>query len=410
MLSSALVLNAWAMNMLRRAYLDDFPATVCVLAAVLLLIEGRRSSMLQVSAAGGLCGMSFLMKDFSLIWGPIGLAVVVALGLGGQGQLPFKEVVSRLRAFGAGYATLVAPKMIWSWIELGGALENPVRYWLLAKYFGTRPIDSHYPFFLYHDPSYSSRVALSGGMVPAVMNFRRPLTGLLLTLGALSFVWLWLAPVLVSLVEKSKERRFGRGTPQSRLGVTLAIALLVYCAFFGLGLGEATQFRYWIAPVTLALVLGVDHIMVSYHATSVHKTPWAGRVLLTVFLLLVAGYSAVILAYGPLRMRQLPPHEEAIMAKMAEHLPADEAALLSSDGGIYYWSLYPADNVVAFPIRHLVTLDAEKANHLFETYNVRLALYYDDGQTADYLKGLGFVEIGREQGDVLLIRQDLNEQ
>jgi hypothetical protein len=200
MLSSALVLNAWAMNMLRRAYLDDFPATVCVLAAVLLLIEGRRSSMLQVSAAGGLCGMSFLMKDFSLIWGPIGLAVVVALGLGGQGQLAFKEVVSRLRAFGAGYATLVAPKMIWSWIELGGALENPVRYWLLAKYFGTRPIDSHYPFFLYHDPSYSSRVALSGGMVPAVMNFRRPLTGLLLTLGALSFVWLWLAPVLVSLV------------------------------------------------------------------------------------------------------------------------------------------------------------------------------------------------------------------
>lgn len=164
--------------------------------------------------------------------------------------------------FALAFCVVALPKWISSWRDLGGPLANPIRYWINARYFGTPPVDEHFPFFLFGDQSYKSRVALAGGVLKAAEKVvNGPLRHVAIALGEMSFANLWLLPLAFA-----RDRRVRLSPAHLRLLTVTALAWLAYVAFFGLGFGEAIQFRHWAIPVSLSLVLGVDLTLRTFSA------------------------------------------------------------------------------------------------------------------------------------------------
>ncbi|MBI3977519.1 MAG: hypothetical protein HY331_04960 [Chloroflexi bacterium] len=395
-----LVLTPWSQPIFRRAFLDDVPAAVCVLLMLLLLARASSYRLSLAALAGVLGGIAFFMKDFYILWGPLGAFLVAAGPVGESSSFQLKSSLSRAVVFALAFTLAAVPKPAWSYIDLGATTGNLSQYSIAANYFGTPPVDEHYPFFLHGDGSYRSRIDLAGGVLPALGKvLRSPSSDLRRALGDLSFAWLWLVPIALP-----SSRVVHWSGAHCRLSLTLLVSALAYSSFFWLGMGEATQMRYWIVPVTLAAVLAVNQVFGLLAAP-----PWQAsrpRIVLGVLALV---FFLVFFHLRPaeliLNLRgELPqPVSDAVAQRLSAELPGDQAVLIETARSFYYWSLHPEDRVVALPAKQLVRLGDEAVERLFDTYRVGYALY-SDGEAIARLKTRGFAEIDRVGDQALLKR------
>lgn len=395
--AAALVLTPWSLDLQQDAFVDDVPALVCALAALLAL--SRRRSVGAAAAAGALLGLAALMKDFYLLWGGLGGALVVGLSVWGAGRRAWRAHAAQAAAFSAGFGLLLAVKFGWAWHDFGRILDNPVTHYLRAGFFGRPPVDGLYPFFiLAPDVAYQSRLALAGGVGPALRALVEPIVLVGGGIQLLAFAAIWLLPLAWGGVPH--RRRAGQV-----LLSALALSATGYALFFAAGLGQGNETRYWAVPVTVLVVLG-SRATLGLAARGV-LPPWRsapGAALALVFVLLYVQPARYV--YN-LRSAE-PVHGAAVMAYVADRNPPDQAILTDTRGGALLYSRHPLEHIVAFPTYHLNSFTPDQAARLFDAYAIHWALLdISDAvnwQTLERLRQWGWQVDYADDWDVVLRR------
>jgi len=393
----ALVLQPWLMLVLRRAFLDDVPAATCILLAFYLLVRSDELKLPLVGAVGALCGLGFVVKDMFLLWAPLGAVLLLALGVVGHRWRSARVILAGLAVFAIGFLVVAAPRLLWTRAELGGMLKSHSSSWNIAHFYGTRPYDSHYPFWLHDDTSYASRLAVAGGLVPAIKNVVGR-SGLYLkrAVDELSYLGLLFIPLL--LAPRGALRWSRKEVMVLAGGVATLFAFLGFCS---LGFTVATELRYLVVPVTLIVVVGVKKLMDLLSASGCRLPGWRGALRLAVLAVLF-GYlyaKPQLLGYY-LTNRERPPLSADMVQRLTAQLRGNESALLGTQGGIYYFSLHPEQRVLTFDRVQLAALDAAKMRRLLGEYQVGAALLTHPG-SIDTMAALGYREIARSGPEVL---------
>jgi len=396
-LVAVLAVSPWGQVVLRRAFLDDVPAGACALAAVLVLVR-RGVTVRAAAVAGVLLGLAFTLKDMYLLWGPLGVVVLAVLWWGGPTRVPTRSLTLAVVSFAVAFAVPAGSKLLWSWAETGAFFPNPSPHYWRSLYYGQPPVDGHYPFHLFDDDTYRSRLELAGGPLEVVVKtVQGPVRQLASAHDALLFAWVWLVPALVAA-------RRGWSEAQHRVLAVTLVGVGGYSAVFAVGFGEASHLRYWLLPVTLAVALGVAGAARLVRGAFVFPAD-ARRLALgaATALLFVAVLASRLVAVGAVRLTpEVPPHSEAAMDAVATRLESPGAAMLELWGGMYFWSLHPECRVVSFPVHHLASLGPREVSRLVRTYDIRLALLREPA-AAEALRRAGFSPLARTPlGEVVL--------
>lgn len=396
-LPAVLALSPWGQVVLRRAFVDDVPAGACALVAVLVLV-GSGVTVRAASASGALLGLAFTLKDMYLVWGPLGVVVLLLLSRDGPTRVPTRTLALAVVGFAVAFAVPVGAKLLWSRAETGAFLPNPSPHYWRALYYGQPPVDGHYPFHLFDDDSYRSRLELAGGTLEVIAKtVRGPVRQLVSAHDTLLFAWIWLVPALIAA-------RQGWSVVRHRLLVVLLAAVGGYSAAFAAGYGEAIHLRYWLLPVTLAVALGVDG-SARLARSALERGHDVRRLMLggAVALVFLAVLASRLVAVGAVKLTpDVPPHSEVAMDMVAARLDSRSAVLLELWGGMDYWSLHPGSRVVAFPVHHLAALRPHEVRRLVETYDVRLTLLSEPA-AIEAVRRAGFETVARTSlGEELL--------
>ncbi|MEA2641255.1 MAG: hypothetical protein QOF51_2649 [Chloroflexota bacterium] len=394
----ALSLTTWAQPILRLAFLDDVPAATFALTAILVL-NSKRLSFPSAALAGLLCGLAFDAKDFYLVWLPMGMGLMIGIQMLRKGPMvALREEPGFTAAFALGAVMITAPRLIWERIDLGTVLSNPSQYWMLAHYFGRGPVGEHYPFFLFGDPSYQSRLALAGGPRAAI--------GMLLSRSTpqiIELVWgmaLSLLPFIGAIV--ARDHAIPLNQRAKEIIVCLLVATVVLLVFFACALGDASQQRYWIVPITLLVVSGIHLLSVRVRLTIGRRSPlfkWKCVGLgFAMFLLWLPS----VIVYGRAAIGVYSPLAPAEAALLDQATPQEAGVLLGTAEGIYFWSLHPERKVVAFDERYFQILTPSQVSELVSIYHIG-GLLLGDPLAISRLTALGFQEEGTAGREVLLV-------
>ena len=123
-----------------RAWHDDVPAAVCILIALVLLLNEKTPSWRTASMVGLLCGLAFWIKDLYLLWGPIG---AVCLGTA-MCLRPRAEVTSGSPrrwlcglAYVVTFAAVAGSRLTWDYMEVRWFLEKPIQWWMIGAFYGS---------------------------------------------------------------------------------------------------------------------------------------------------------------------------------------------------------------------------------------------------------------------------------
>ncbi len=393
--------SPWAFNLLSRAYLDDVPSAVFVLAGV-FWISAKPWGWGHAALGGALLALAYAAKDFAILWLPIGLCAYGVLYVSDPSRPRAAAFAATLAAFLAGYGLASAPKIVWDIHDLGGWLANPIQYWMKAWYFGSRTgcLDCFKPFFLFDDASYRSIWTLSGGTGGVVRNLAtRSIPDALRALVSLGFAWWWIAP-RIREAWVCKEAR-----PRVYAEAALLVALPAYACFFGLALGEGIQFRYWVAPVTLALAVGVA----SLERQRRNGSPtWRGWIAL-------AGFAAVAIALqanpasGDIleRAYRRAPLPIGLVQSLSASVSQDCSVMLPTTEGFYFWGERPECNVAIFWPPCLKGLDDAQAQRLFDLYRVQWVCFHNDDALRDLLLRWGFRDRDRSEPGFLVMTREV---
>jgi 4-amino-4-deoxy-L-arabinose transferase-like glycosyltransferase len=102
------------------AFYVDTPATMWLFAAAAMLIRDRRNggSVVGHAIGGVLLGIAFLTKETSALWLPLPLVLALAVPVGAQ-----RMNALTLLAWGAGFAVIASPWLVWVWVHSGGMFK-----------------------------------------------------------------------------------------------------------------------------------------------------------------------------------------------------------------------------------------------------------------------------------------------
>lgn len=382
-------------SVMESGFLDDIPTTVCLLVAVLWLIRRYRYDHLWTCAVAGiLTGVAFLAKDFGAIWFVIIGVWLVADILAEHPQNPFKKIVPVLAVFSISYLIVIIPKLLWNLSELHGLLGQPAIYMNSTRYFGE---GIHYLYFLYGDNTYQSRIKLLSGLHQTVLSAGSGFE-------SLSPVWLWLAFPILGFWLKLQWT-----TTHQRLFNFLLISLLVFVLFFTFGLGEASFARYWLIQFTIMIVFGINQGW-ALIASLIKQRPLRGSLLwkaavivLPVMFIYLFVWIRPINLMNALR-RSTPLISKETADTIQTHLEPNAAVMMDTQIGAYYWTLEPSSNVVGVYQKDWSFFhNTADLQHFVDDFNVKIARYSAESIISQ-LKALGFSEIARDDGGVILAR------
>jgi hypothetical protein len=386
---------------LRRAFLDDVPATVFALAGVYFF---ARAGVTRRSAAllGTLWGMAAFCKDALLLTGPIGVALLAFGQRSGARRAEPGSFPAAAGLFCAAFALTLLPRFLWSFVDHGRFLQNPAPHWIVAHYFGRAyPSPEHFPYFLTGDTRYLSRVEMAGGPWRALsLLVHGPMRETFFVVLSLAAVWSGLAVTWLL----SRRAGIPWRPVHARILGAFAVWLGFFALFFGLGFGEARQIRYWLVPITLAGVLIVARLAETLPALGVPR----GR--RTIAWLLVSAVLLLIVNAGTVRKvleRGLivtpdPPVTEAMSRAVSERVASSGSVIMEVRPGIFYWSNHPEDRVVAFPLGLFRKIGPEQTRRFLDQFEARFVVCDADGPGRRILEDLGFSESLRSNNEVLL--------
>lgn len=389
-------------RVLTRSYLDDLPAALLALTGIACVLSRR--TYRNVAAAGALMGLASFAKDFYLLWGPIAVLLVVGL-IAHHGERAISvRTALKVALFSTVFFVTLTPRLLWSKAELGDYLANPIRHWVTIFNFGlplgnerltlNTPSDRldtrlEYPFFLYDDQSYQSRIAVAGSIERMLSNWgHRPVNFMVIIFITLGIV----ASPLFMLRLTNRQRPM---LPAAReVALVFLISVGAYMAFFVVGLGEALQLRYWIVPITLLLLLLIHEAHLTF-ATAERRWSSNAVVMVVILVTMLPFYALSHLGFllNSFDTRYFPFYEPGweVMAYANANLRPGEAVSAHLGDGTYYWSLYPQDRVATVAPNLWQYLPTEDLRRFFDLHRIRFIFVARELST-DGLRAAGMVE------------------
>lgn len=390
-------------GILRRAFTDDLPAAVFALAGMFLHLRDDESTPRSAACMGALLGVAALCKDAFLLMGVVGGELILfTWWSGGHRRSP----IAALLAYGAAFALLVSPRFLWSFVDHGAFVKNPIQHWMVAHFYGTAYLDAeHYPYFLFGKTPYLSRVEMAGGPWEAFfLTLDRPLRETFDVLWSFAFLWIGFALVWVL----SRHLGVARSRFDTRILAAFLCTLVTFALFFGVGFGESLQIRYWILPLTLGVVWIIAWFAAllprakERFGTAATIVASAMAALLLPLLIDSAFYRTA--SEGRWLASPEAPLSHEAMEALHERAAGGGAAVLEIPAAIYYWSEHPEDLVVAFPSRLYRVIGEEPSSRFVRQYDIRYALVPNGGIGNDTLRRIGFAARMGNDREVLLER------
>ncbi len=374
---------------LSRAWLDDLPATVCVVTGVAVIAAGELTRR-RLLVGGACLGVAAFTKDLYLLWGPIAVATVLLTSDG-----PGRDRVRRAGWLALAFGFVLVPRFVWSTMDLGKPLANPIRSWMNLWMFGHQ--HGQDLFFLTGDNAHTSPLAAAHGDWNALVYrfITRPFAATKQSLGEMWPAWALLA------VGMWWSRRRVRLTRATRVALTfLGTSVMLQIVFCIAGFAAADQLRYWSVPVTLAATLGLTQLMQPARKGAELRSGGyrvaAGT--LTALLVLEAAATGWILQ-SVIRRPPGPPMTAAAV-RSAHRWIADGGAIVIGPGPAdYYYRRHPQDTVVVVPPDLLASHRPDIIQRLTEIYDIRVVASHGRG-----LRFPGFVGKERTGGVSFFVR------
>lgn len=396
-----LILSPWGLTLLSNAYVDDIPSGVFALVALCLLM--RSPLNLRRAALGAIfLSLGFAAKEFLILWAPIGLCTLFLYAFTTARRSSTCRQTSLKHLFVLGvlyiflYIVVCIPKLIWNYHDLGEPLPSLARYFLKTMHFGGPEKWHFYPFCFLNDTSYTSAIALRGGLVPVVERiFVKTLPETARGFFILSFAWCWFAFYLLTL---RRQCRVYCG--QHFLLCALAVSIPAYFVFNAVGLGDGTQLRFWLIPVTLSFILGVHALRHQAVRPDMTRTR---ALVLAVFVFFACALQANPYsgAWCQPQYRIDPRHAEAIAAVQ----DSDASILMPIYHAGGYMVRYPQKHVVAQIPEYLELLNDAQLDRFLSFYNISCVYYPYEPSLASRLGWWGFVIHQRLGPYMLLLRE-----
>lgn len=393
------------------AFMDDIPAAVCTLLGFGFLL--RKQFRYVDAAKVGICfGLAFWMKDFYLLWGPLGL-VLIGVSAFFFGQRPsLRRFVGLAGLYCAVLLATYCPKLIWNYVELGQIIPNAASLALHGLQIKELPDGEHFFYFLSDKISIEQGSLFSSDFSGLVARVQEGWTLTTEAMKTLHWTWVWLGLAVMAITLTGKWRKSAEC-----LAVLLALVVVTYCCFFSLGLGEPIQLRYWLVPISLASVLGVTGVRV----LPLRKL-WKMRRFTSVGLLVSVVVIIVAVPLSDFRKQNFPDlfkepqkafkalpepqtYSPQTMAVLSPYVSSETALMLQTNRGVLFWARHPNINIVGVKASCLTALNREQVDLLTKTYNISAAMFHS-GRYRDviyFLKQNNFVEIQRFGKDVILV-------
>lgn len=383
-------------GVMTRAFLDDLPAAALTLGAIAVLLEGR--TYRHVAAVGVLLGLASFTKDFYLLWGPLGVVMLMALVIENGERLWSRSTALKVALYCAAFGAVLIPRLLWSSLDLGSPLANPIQHWIVALNFGNGEVRLEYPYFLFNDERYLSRLAMAGSTEQLLSNWAtRPVRGVTFAVLALGVFWI---PLLLARVINRRVRL----SPLARqMALILLLSAGAYMGFLAAGFGEALQLRYWLVPVTLTLLLLCHELRLLAERIALmplHRVALSAVILIA---LLPPFLAARVIYAVPSSGTLFTPRAQYPAPMMAwvhkAVLPGQAVSGQVTEAAVY-WSQYPQDHVVSFGPALWEHLSVDDLRRFLSVRRVRFA-FFAERWSFDGLRAAGLVEVAREDGYVL---------
>ena len=393
---SLLVFNNWSLAILSAAFLDDVLGTIFVLLGIFFIL--RKADSNKTALAGLFFGMAYLAKDFNLIWGGIGFLLILVTEKLYSPERSLSTIFGNATLYLFLLIAVYTPKFLWNWHDFGVPLFSPARTALNARLLPNL-IDGEHYFFV------SKRMQVPGYFhaVNLVGCFSILLDGLkalfqLFKYQILSFMIFPIGIFFSHFQEKNKKKDL--------LLNFIWIGLISYFLFFVLRLGEATQTRYWLAPLSLIAIFFASTAAkgLAHPFRSVFLQKEMITTLIVVFFLLALNFFPRLNSnQNNFFAHDIPYQAETIKAinNQMQAYP-DSSVLLNTNSGVLVWSEFPQLEVVAVKPFMLPTLSSTEFQELIEKYDVKMAAFSNpDNELLALLTNNGFEVFERIDQDVI---------
>ncbi|MBW7864284.1 MAG: hypothetical protein H3C30_07715 [Candidatus Hydrogenedentes bacterium] len=368
--ATLLTTSAWSVCMLREQYLDDIPGAFFILCASFILYPNPWN-IHRAFFGGIITALGFAQKDFLFIWLPITITTYFVYYFFCGRKQSHKTLLSTIVLFCLGYAIPFLIKATWNIHDNGGVFTNPVQHFIRLLFHAdhSEHLKLFWPYFLYNDSSYTSALALSGGMYAMLANLvTKALPLCVLGFISLSGVWIWCIPAMTDYLIRCKNRSLQMTWTHCIFWVCLA----AYYLFCFCGFAEGTQLHYWPAPIAFAYIIGINSFESLFFA-------FRKKALLAIILLLFLG-GALCLHASSLPNRFLDNMPESLYVNeegLAEiyNIASTEHSriMMPSYSAIHYYVKYP-DQEILMMWNQLADIDFELGKKLLDIYDIGFVL------------------------------------
>ena len=392
----------------QRAFLDDVPAAVFALAGVYVFARDgvtRRSAVLL----GILWGLAAFCKDALLLSGAIGVVLLAFGQWSGERHTEPLRFPAAVGLFCAAFALTLLPRFLWGFVDYGTFLQNPIRHWLVAHYFGkTYPYPEHFPYFLTGDTKYLSRLQMAGGLRKALLLILiGPMRETFFVL--LSFVAVW-AGLRRDVDPIALRGRAVAARPRSHRRRLCDLARLLRALL-------RARFRRSVAD---PLLVGSDHPRLGPDRCEAGRVAARRRSAPPACgdpVVLVLAIALVMVNVRPVRQLQTglmatpeAPLSDAMSRAVHARLGSAESVVMEIRPGIFYWSNHPENRVVAFPSKLFRSIGPDQTRRFLDLYEMRYVVCDAGGAEHRALEDLDFSEILRINDEALFeVHSDLAE-
>ena len=387
-----LLLSGPGPQVMTGAFMDDVPAAVFALAAVLLLLAGPPSPRRSL-AIGAVLGLAFWMKDLALIWAGLGPLLIAGMVVLERRRRGAAAVAIPMATCLLGFAAIAAVKMAWNLADLGVPLAAPARLGMVGRNVPGVIDGEHFVYFLFPAVDVHSGGLLAHGTAALIdrVSLGLRLTGYALL--DLATTWLLVGVGLLIL---------GRGARCEAAQRLLAMLAVVTLAIAGLGilrLAEPLQLRYWLVPVCLAAALGAAAVAAALRDHRRWLAWSVGAVLFVGLLAPAVRYCDTVVSLGTLRT-----YSEAAATALIEAAGEDGPVMLQANRGTLYWAQHPRTRVVGVRAAPMAVLGRARMERFLAVYPVTAALVdlAEEPDLAEALVRDGFT-VRRRFGSELLL-------
>ena len=397
MLYVLLLINGWSPHVLSAAYMDDVPGAVFALIGIYFLLNQSLDIKHIIFCAVGL-GLSFLAKDFYLFLSGIGGLLVLMSCYKGAKNEWYKYIIISIT-----YITFLlliySPKLIWNYVETDHTLSTSARTAYNARLMPGGDQEHSLYVFTGHKFAISYYEVIKFNGISNIIS-----EGWGKTLNEIKkqrYTWLLF---LLALVPYFAIRR--SNPVLDRVFSFIVIIFLSYFMFFVLQLGEASQTRYWLVPISLVVVFFVScmtNVLILNKVSRLFK--------LTNIFIIIMVIAMMYQLYNEFQKELKKPftyknYSNNVEQYVIGNLDKYDAILLHTNRGVHLWSKYSNLLIASVKPHKLIELTPDQFDNFIRRYNIEIAVFSANlNSIEEFFTKNGFEVAKRFNNDIVYIRK-----